>query len=98
MKIGVGVLVALVTWLDIGLNTVTLCVVLVSVLAAFAGMTLTVPIVLAVLHTGSFGGFLGAMMLLFVLSGMANGSVFRMVPHCARKAATWRRSTTSTSA
>jgi NNP family nitrate/nitrite transporter-like MFS transporter len=56
-------------------------------LAAFGGMTVTVPIVLAFLHAGSFGGFLGAMMLLFVLSGMANGSVFRMVPHCARKAA-----------
>ena len=56
-------------------------------LAAFAGMTVTVPIVLASLHAESFGGFLGAMMVLFVLSGMANGSVFRMVPVCARKAA-----------
>jgi low temperature requirement protein LtrA len=36
MKIGVGVLVALVTWVDIGFNTVTLCVVLVSALAAQA--------------------------------------------------------------
>jgi low temperature requirement protein LtrA len=36
MKIGVGVLVALVTWVDIGFNTVTLCVVLVSALAVQA--------------------------------------------------------------
>jgi hypothetical protein len=36
MKIGVGVLVALVTWVDLGFNTVTLCVVLVSALAVQA--------------------------------------------------------------
>jgi NNP family nitrate/nitrite transporter-like MFS transporter len=56
-------------------------------LAAFAGMSMGVPVVLLALHAGSFDGFLAAMMLLFVLAGVANGSVFRMVPHLARKAA-----------
>ncbi|MEX1143128.1 MAG: MFS transporter [Thermoleophilaceae bacterium] len=59
-------------------------------LAAFAGMSMGVPVVLAALHSGSLGAFLAAMMMLFVLAGMANGSVFRMVPPLARKAAVER--------
>jgi MFS transporter, NNP family, nitrate/nitrite transporter len=54
---------------------------------AFGGMACTVPVLIAFLHAGSFGGFLGAMMALFVLSGMANGSVYHLVPHAARRAA-----------
>jgi NNP family nitrate/nitrite transporter-like MFS transporter len=56
-------------------------------LLAFAGMTATTTVMLATLASGSFAAFLATMMVLFVLSGMANGSVFRMVPPIARRAA-----------
>ena len=46
----------------------------------FAGMSLVVPGVIAALHAGSFPAFLGCFLVLFVLSGMANGSTFRIVP------------------
>ena len=46
----------------------------------FLGMTLIVPGVIASLHAGSFGPFLACFLVLFVLSGMANGSTFRIVP------------------
>lgn len=49
-------------------------------LAVFAGMAGVVPFVIAALHAGSFGPFLACFLLLFVLSGMANGSTFRIVP------------------
>ncbi|HWT95929.1 MAG TPA: MFS transporter [Solirubrobacteraceae bacterium] len=46
----------------------------------FAAMTVVVPGVIAALNAGSFPAFLGCFLVLFVLSGMANGSVFRIVP------------------
>lgn len=56
-------------------------------LAAFAGMSVGIPVVLIALRGGSLAAFLAAMMLLFALAGIANGSVFRMVPPLARRAA-----------
>ncbi|MDP9436578.1 MAG: MFS transporter [Actinomycetota bacterium] len=46
----------------------------------FAAMSLMIPGVIAALHAASFGLFLGCFLVLFVLSGMANGSTFRIVP------------------
>jgi NNP family nitrate/nitrite transporter-like MFS transporter len=46
----------------------------------FAGMSCIVPVVIIALNAGSFPLFLGAFLVLFVLSGMANGSTFRIVP------------------
>jgi NNP family nitrate/nitrite transporter-like MFS transporter len=48
--------------------------------AVFAGMSCVVPVVIVALNLGSFPLFLGAFGVLFVLSGMANGSTFRIVP------------------
>ncbi len=53
--------------------------------ATFVGMSAAVLAVLAFLHGHAFGGFLAMFLVLFVLSGMANGSVFCMVPAVARK-------------
>jgi NNP family nitrate/nitrite transporter-like MFS transporter len=53
-------------------------------LGAFTGMMAGVPVVIAFLHAGTFGGFLATFMWMFVMSGMANGSVYRMVPPVAR--------------
>jgi len=53
-------------------------------MAAYAGMAIMVFGVIASLDAGTFGGFLASFMVLFVLSGMANGSVFRMVPPLAQ--------------
>lgn len=51
----------------------------------FVGMSAAVPVLLVFLHGRAFTGFLAMFLVLFVLSGMANGSVFRMVPALARK-------------
>lgn len=48
--------------------------------SVFAAMTLVVPGLIAALNAGSFALFLGCFLVLFVLAGMANGSVFRIVP------------------
>ena len=47
---------------------------------AFGAMALAVFGVIQFLNAAAFGGFLAMFMLLFVFSGMANGSVFKMVP------------------
>jgi NNP family nitrate/nitrite transporter-like MFS transporter len=52
-------------------------------LVSFAAMAVAVIGALQFLHAGAFGGFLAMFMLLFVFSGMANGSVFKMVPTLA---------------
>jgi NNP family nitrate/nitrite transporter-like MFS transporter len=49
-------------------------------LAMFTGMAAVVPGVIVALETGSFALFLAGFLVLFVLSGMANGSVFKIVP------------------
>ncbi len=49
-------------------------------LAMFTGMAAIVPGVIIALSQGSFGLFLGCFLVLFVLSGMANGSTFKIVP------------------
>lgn len=49
-------------------------------LAVFFGMSCIVPGVIASLHAESFPLFLACFLVLFVLSGMANGSTFRIVP------------------
>ncbi|GAC1530480.1 MAG: MFS transporter [Thermoleophilaceae bacterium] len=52
-------------------------------LVSFAVMGGAVFGVLQFLHAGAFGGFLAMFILLFMFSGMANGSVFKMVPTLA---------------
>lgn len=51
----------------------------------FVGMAGAVLALLVLLHGHTFGGFLAMFLVLFVLSGIANGSVFRMVPALSRK-------------
>ena len=46
----------------------------------FCAMSLVVPGVILSLEAQSFAAFLGCFAVLFVLSGMANGSTFRIVP------------------
>jgi NNP family nitrate/nitrite transporter-like MFS transporter len=54
-------------------------------LVVFALMALATPGIILALNAGSFGFFLGTFLLLFVLAGMANGSVFRIVPGVFRR-------------
>jgi NNP family nitrate/nitrite transporter-like MFS transporter len=49
-------------------------------LVAFAAMAAVVPFLIAALHAQDFGAFLGWFLVLFMLSGIANGSTFRIVP------------------
>jgi NNP family nitrate/nitrite transporter-like MFS transporter len=49
-------------------------------MAVFAAMSVVTPLLVVALHAHAFGAFLGVFLVLFVLAGMGNGSVFRMVP------------------
>ncbi len=49
-------------------------------LTVFALMSVTAPWLVFSIHHKAFGVFLAVFLTLFVLSGMANGSVYRMVP------------------
>lgn len=54
-------------------------------IVAFASMALVTPGIILALNARSFPFFLASFLVLFVLSGMANGSVFRIVPGVFRK-------------
>jgi len=54
-------------------------------LVVFALMAIVTPGIILALNAGSFGFFLATFLCLFVLAGMANGSVFRIVPGVYRR-------------
>lgn len=53
----------------------------------FAVMGLCIPWVIASVHSKSWPSYLGAFMVLFVTTGVGNGSTFRMIPAIFRNAA-----------
>ncbi len=56
-------------------------------LGTFVGLGVGVGAVLWSLHGHAFGPFLGAFLLLFVLTGIGNGSTYRMIPAIFRQQA-----------